>query len=105
MKIISNSLILACVALSLSSCATLSSSYYQPPPDAVDAWHMQNADTQKVRKDLASCNYIDNVTQISEQQFRVQTQCMKDKGYQIDTKRYNPHNCYGNAPAMCRLVW
>ena len=89
----------------LSGCAMLSSSYYQPPPDAIEAWKKADSTGKTIIHDLQACHYIDNMTQLTEQQFQAQTKCMYNKGYQINLTNYNAHNCYGSAPAMCRIVW
>ncbi|PNK61657.1 hypothetical protein [Psychrobacter sp. FDAARGOS_221] len=94
----------ATVSLTLSGCVIMVPSYHQPAPSAVEAWEKSGATVETTRADLKACQYVDDVSQINKTKFEAQTQCMKSKGYTINIKLYNAHNCYGHAPAMCALT-
>lgn len=93
-----------CITIAVSACTSIES-YYQPPPNAPHAWKKSGSTIETVKADLLQCHYIDNITKLNGNQFSKQTSCMQNKGYSIDTSKYNAHNCYGSAPAMCALVW
>lgn len=96
-------LLIMTITISLVGCASLEAKH-QPPPYAFEAWKKPGVTVDKVKADLADCDYIDNVQAIDKNKFIQQTSCMKSKGYTINTKLYNAYNCYGSAPAVCALV-
>ncbi len=89
----------------LASCATLDNS---PPKYIFQAWSKHDAKTPEIKDDMQSCGYKDTrlANDLSNQDIAIAENCMKSKGYVLDTSSYKPDNCYGpNSPYLCNKFW
>ena len=96
---------LAAVSLAfLAGCATTS---FEPPNWVYEAWSKDGVSETQVKAEMRDCGYDDVswANDLSRDEAARAEACMKAKGFELDLSSYRPHNCYGNAPYLCKRLW
>lgn len=88
------------LAIFTTGCA----SYYHPPKPASEMWKPTKQANVDVQAALEKCNFIDRLS-AGGKKIQEQAICMREMGFEPDFSSYNPHNCYGDAPAACIIYW
>ncbi|MFP4252297.1 MAG: hypothetical protein ACOCY2_02165 [Guyparkeria sp.] len=88
----------------MTGCATTS---FEPPNWVYEAWSKDGVATERVKAEMRDCGYndVNSANDLSKAEASQAEACMKAKGFELDLSSYRPHNCYGNAPYLCKRLW